>query len=119
MSKIAVMAVMTAWSVASAAAAPLHEGHLLGKWCGDRSNKYVTILHFERDRFSVTWLDTYARKAHTVVRYELLGSAIRVIWINNGMETYTDYGNFRGDTMEQLPLPGQPLYIFRRCQGWI
>jgi hypothetical protein len=113
MSKIAATALMVAWS--AAAAAQPHEGYLLGKWCGDRSNKYVTTLYFERNRFSITWQDTYPRRVNTVVRYELMGPAIRVIWINNGRETYTDYGNFRGDTMEQLPIAGFPLYIFRRC----
>jgi hypothetical protein len=112
--KIALTAVLIAFA-GSSASAQLGTGDLFGRWCGASTNKFVTNLHFEPDQFSVTWRDTNERKVHRVLRYELHGSQIRVIWINGSTETWTEYGDFRGNTMHQMPNGGAPLYVFTRC----
>jgi hypothetical protein len=90
---------------------------ILGRWCGDRSNRYLTILHFMPESFSVTWRDTNQQKVHRVIRYELGSGTIRVHWYNGDVATSTEYGEFSrdGQRMLQLPSGGSPLYIFYRC----
>jgi hypothetical protein len=90
---------------------------ILGRWCGDRSNRYVTILDFMADSFSVTWQDTNDRRVHRIIRYELGPGTIRVHWYNGNTATWTEYGEFSpdGQRMLQLPTRGTPLYIFYRC----
>ena len=91
--------------------------NILGRWCGDRANRYVTILDFMPDSFSVTWRDTNQRRVNRVIRYELGPGTIRVHWYNGNTATWTEYGEFSpdGQRMLQLPSEGSPLYIFYRC----
>jgi hypothetical protein len=89
---------------------------ILGRWCGDRSNKYLTILDFMRDSFSVTWRDTNRSRVFRIIRYEFRPRTVKVRWVNlDEKETWTEYGDFMGDAMLQLPHQGAPTYVFRRC----
>jgi hypothetical protein len=84
-----------------------------GKWCGDTS-----IYTFTRRQLIVTFYDRTPTRRYEITNYEYGDDMIKVLWLRDGEELYTLFGNFRGERMTQLPqTTGDkgPRREFRRC----
>jgi hypothetical protein len=111
--------IVAALICAGSAAGAASYSDILGRWCGDRSNRFVTVLDFRPESFVVTWPDTNQKRSITIIRYEFGPGTVRVHWLNGNTPTWTEYGEFSpdGQRMLQLPTRGLPTYIFYRCSS--
>lgn len=94
-------------------AAALTLKNIAGKWCGLTTN-YV----FTSNSLSVAFHDGSPTRKFKVTRYEYLGTTVKMHWVNNGKDLFTDFSDFGADgrTMVQQKNDAGPRRPFKRCR---